>query len=73
MTLGVLADFTVVRLADGRTGMKGRWTKRGKALVQFADGAGVELDKTEPVTVVRFPAQLAADYLTSLENDGKPS
>lgn len=63
--LSGLDDFTIVRLPDGRVGFKGRWTRRGKAMVQLADGTGVELDKTVRVDVVRFPAQLAADFIST--------
>jgi hypothetical protein len=57
-----IPEWSVVRLDDGRVGVKGRWGVRGKALVTVGE-LGVELSKDDRVEVLAYPADTAAAWV----------
>jgi hypothetical protein len=67
MKIKHVPDCTVVQLTDGRIGWKGVNSQSTKKnLVIFANGEGAELQPNDEVEVVKFPAQIAREYVEAL-------
>ena len=67
-SLQYVDDNAVVRLPDGRVGFKGHYPRHpGKALVVVLGhhgSTGIEVPAATSVEVVKWPAELAREYLT---------
>lgn len=72
--LRLIGEWSVVRLADGRWGVKRPYSLQpGVALVRLADGTDCLLPKTMRVRLLARPEDLAAAYVQAAVSGGPPA
>lgn len=65
-------EWSIVQLDDGRIGCKGTSSKGSHTnIILFADNSGEELKTTVEVELLKYPAQLAREYLNTLNDQVK--